>query len=223
MAVLHGTHTHMNSMIRSVDSSFPQPQRTPVVMFDLGGVLYHIALQRTKDCFSLLANKDVDFSLRSQHEVFDRFECGTIDEDEFRSQLRLAYSMEASDEDINAAWNALLVGLDPRALGWLRRVKEHFRVVLLSNINSIHYHRIKDECAELFTEFEHLFLSFEIGQRKPWPAIYRHVLDSMQLPASSIFYLDDSPQHIATATEMGFACVQVPSIDAVPGLLWPEL
>lgn len=191
----------------------------PVIMFDLGGVLYDINLQRTRDSFSLLAGRTVDFSLTSQHEVFDRFECGKATPAEFRVALRQAYSMEATDEDLDAAWNALLVGLDQRSVHWLREVSKRHRIILLSNINVLHHHRIADECRDLFDCFEHLFLSYEMGQRKPWPQIYSMVLDSMKLQAEEVFYLDDSPQHIATAESMGFVCHRVHAIDDVPRIL----
>ena len=188
-------------------------------MFDLGGVLYHINLQRTRDSFSLLAGKDVDFSLTSQHEVFDRFECGKSSPQEFRDHLRSAYGIDADDEQMDSAWNALLVGLDPRSVSWLRAIKRTHRIVLLSNINTLHHHRIADECTELFAEFERLYLSYEIGFRKPWKEIYEYVLNDLDVSASEIYYLDDSPQHIATAQSLGICCQQVLSIDAVPDLL----
>ena len=192
---------------------------SPVIMLDLGNVLYHINLQRTHDCLSLLAGRDVDFSLTSQHEVFDRFECGLINADEFCSQLREAFSLQCSNADIIDAWNALLVGLDPRSTAWVRELKTHHRVILLSNINVLHHERIADECAELFSLFDALYLSYKIGMRKPSHDIFRHVLLHENCTADHIMYLDDSPQHVKGARELGFTAHQVLAIDNLPQML----
>lgn len=192
---------------------------SPVIMLDLGNVLYHINLQRTHDCLSLLAGRDVDFSLTSQHEVFDRFECGLINADEFCSQLREAFSLQCSNADIIDAWNALLVGLDPRSTAWVRELKTQHRVILLSNINVLHHERIADECAELFSLFDALYLSYKIGLRKPSHEIFRHVLLHENCTADHIMYLDDSPQHVKGARELGFTAYQVLAIDNLPHML----
>ena len=192
---------------------------SPVIMLDLGNVLYHINLQRTHDCLSLLAGRDVDFSLTSQHEVFDRFECGLINADEFCSQLREAFSLQCSNADIIDAWNALLVGLDTRSTAWVRELKTHHRVILLSNINVLHHERIADECAELFSLFDALYLSYKIGMRKPSHDIFRHVLLHENCTADHIMYLDDSPQHVKGARELGFTAYQVLAIDNLPHML----
>lgn len=192
---------------------------SPIIMLDLGNVLYHINLQRTHDCLSLLAGSDVDFSLTSQHRVFDAFECGTINADEFCSQLREAFSLQCTDTDIIDAWNALLVGLDPRSTEWVRALKTHHRVILLSNINVLHHERIAGECAELFSLFDALYLSYKIGLRKPTHEIFRHVLQHEGCSADHIMYLDDSPQHVKGARELGFKAQQVLAIDDLPQML----
>ena len=207
----------------STDLSSPlnaeERRHFPILMFDLGGVLYHINLRRTSDCFSLLAGRPVDFSLTAQHAVFDAFERGELDAQAFRSALRDAYGFNASDEEMDAAWNALLVGLDDRSCGWLDALSSNHRIILLSNINEIHHRGIADECAGLFSRFEHLFLSYETGHRKPEAEIYQLVLREMNCPASDILYFDDAPQHVATARSLGIHSVQVPSIDSMPQIL----
>ena len=190
-----------------------------IVMLDLGNVLYHIDLRRTHDSLSLLAGREVDFSLTSQHDVFDRFECGRLSADGFRAALRDAYGLECSDTDITDAWNALLVGLDPRSVSWVRTLKERHRVILLSNINVLHHGHIAEECAPLFREFDALYLSYEIGLRKPSPEIFRHVLDREHCTADRIRYFDDAPQHVESALRLGFDARRVLAIDDLPGML----
>ena len=176
---------------------------TTVLLFDLGGVLYDINLKRTQDSLSLLAGRTVDFTLTSQHKVFDAFECGMISDKEFISSIRSAYDIDASDEEIENAWNALLIGLKKDSNSIIKQIKNYYTVSLLSNINSIHHQRIANECAELFGAFDNLFLSYQLGLRKPQREIFEYVLNHLNTSPENIAYFDDSPQHIATAQSMG--------------------
>ena len=178
-------------------------RKITTVIFDLGGVLYDINLRRTRDSFSLLAQREIDFSLTSQHEVFDLFESGKLGAAQFRDALREAYLIDATDEDMDAAWNALLVGLLPASTELVRSLKAKYRVALLSNINELHHERISAECVEFFSEFEQLFFSYKLGVRKPQREIFEYALSAMKVTADQVFYVDDSPQHVATARSLG--------------------
>jgi putative hydrolase of the HAD superfamily len=47
--------------------------------------------------------------------------------------------------------------------------------------------------------------SSEVGARKPDPAIYKHVLSQLGLPAASVAYIDDFAENLAPARALGMA------------------
>lgn len=53
--------------------------------------------------------------------------------------------------------------------------------------------------------------SSEVGMRKPGPAIYRHTLDLLDLPADQVIFLDDHPANVAGAQAVGMTALLVGS------------
>ncbi|MBL7998354.1 MAG: HAD family phosphatase [Candidatus Kapabacteria bacterium] len=188
------------------------------ILFDLGGVLYDINLRRTRDSLMLLAGRDIEFQLTTQDAVFDEFETGAIPPDVFRNRLRSLYGITADDTDIDAAWNALLIGMIPGRVELLRALKPQYRLALLSNINPLHHERIRSEVEEAFAEFEHCFLSYEMGLRKPDVRIFSRVLDTLGVAPQNLLFIDDSPQHIAAAETLGIATYHVTPVQPLVGL-----
>jgi putative hydrolase of the HAD superfamily len=51
--------------------------------------------------------------------------------------------------------------------------------------------------------FESLYLSYEVGLRKPDPKIFEYVLQDAGLDPATTLFIDDSIQHIQAAHELG--------------------
>lgn len=181
------------------------------IIFDLGGVLFDISHERTRSALTALSATpdEITFSLHSQNDIFNQFEAGRINAGQFRQELRSLYNIKASDNEIDAAWNAMLTGLFPDSIGIIQSLKQRYRIALLSNINEIHYNAIEDECTPLFLEMNDCFLSYIIGLRKPDLEIYKYVLEAMNAPAETTLFIDDAPQNIAAAKSLGIQTYHV--------------
>ena len=93
-------------------------------------------------------------------------------------------------------------------IGELRR-RGH-QTALLSNTNELHIGEINQRLAAQygFTNgiadvLDRVFYSQEVGLRKPEEEIFRHVLREMNWRAEDVLFIEDSPQHIATARRLG--------------------
>lgn len=92
----------------------------------------------------------------------------------------------------------------------VRTLRERgFRTYALSNINDVVFPHVREvlftaEGYRLEDYFEKTYLSFEMHELKPSPAIYhRMVEDSGMIPEETLF-IDDNAQNIEAAREMGF-------------------
>ena len=77
----------------------------------------------------------------------------------------------------------------------------------------LHYNQlIRDKYGykNLADLFEKLFLSFEMGMRKPDPRIFRKVVQVTGINPSESVFIDDSRQNVEAAKSIGLAGVHKP-------------
>ncbi len=181
------------------------------IIFDLGGVLLNINYQRTINAFKELGiiNFDDLFSQAKQSNLFNDFETGIIAPSEFRDQLREISGMRLIDQQIDHAWNAMLLDMPPTRVKLLEKVSKNYRTFLLSNTNAIHYPvynaYMEDEfgCPDLTNLFEKEYLSYRTGMRKPDVEIFDLVINENLLNPDETLFIDDSPQHVHGARKAG--------------------
>src|SRR5580704_11288546 len=111
------------------------------IIFDLGGVLFDIDYKFTQEAFSQLGvttNFDAVYSQQKQAGIFDEFEKGNISPAQFREGLRKWLPENITDQQIDNAWNALLIGFPAGKVKLLNKLKKKYNLFLLSNTNEIH-------------------------------------------------------------------------------------
>jgi FMN phosphatase YigB (HAD superfamily) len=182
-----------------------------VILFDLGGVLFDLDYSKTAQAFKLLGLDDFDsiYSQAKQDGVFDAFETGHLSSPDFRSKLRNWLPGSITDEQIDAAWNAMLLGIQPDKLKLLEILKQRFSLFLLSNTNEIHLKEVFRMNKEMhgFTDLsafmDKQYYSCRIGMRKPDHGIFNFVLADLGLKPEAVFFVDDSIQHVIGARSAG--------------------
>lgn len=185
------------------------------IIFDLGGVILNIDYRRTEQAFMDLGIVDFGnlYSQMQQTDIFDRLETGVINGPEFISELKNATGLQASDAQVIAAWNAMLLDMPLRRLQILQQLQLHFDTFLLSNTNEIHeeaFNKILKSQAgfkSLGVFFDKLYYSHRVGLRKPGKEIFQLILEQNSLNPEKTLFIDDSPQHIATAKALGLQTI----------------
>ena len=182
------------------------------IIFDLGGVLIDIDSNRCTHRFEELGlNTAHEFLQSSEFKtVWYRFEKGDIDATEFRSFIRSKNEVleDVSNEQIDFAWNGMLLGIPRYKLDLLLELRTRYVVYLLSNTNSIHWEwalknpfRYKGFRAEDF--FEQEYLSFRLNACKPEKAIFERVLLEANLEPKETLFIDDRPDNTESAKQLG--------------------
>jgi putative hydrolase of the HAD superfamily len=181
------------------------------IIFDLGGVILDIDYDRTIQAFKNLGIQDFEqlYTQAAQTGFFDDFETGKMSSAAFITALQHKIENDISNAEIIHAWNAMLLDWDMRRLNLLLELRKHHRVFLLSNTNSIHQSSfmlsLKQQTglATLINHFDKIYMSHEIGLRKPNVEIFEYVLNDQQITAEETLFLDDSIQHIEGARTIG--------------------
>ena len=186
------------------------------LLIDLGDVLYAIDLQKSIDAWQALAPEghQVNYAKNDQHALFSLLDKGQIEIEDFATRLQAAYGMGGSLSDVIQAWEALLIGLIPGRLELIERLKNKgYQLALLSNTNEHHFHCYVDECRDLFDQLDYLFLSFEMGMRKPDAEIYETALKEAGWEAAETLFFDDSSKNIEGAKGIGLQTAHIQERD----------
>ncbi|RYE41822.1 MAG: HAD family phosphatase [Sphingobacteriales bacterium] len=187
-------------------------QKIKNIIFDYGNVIFEIDFKRAQKALLQLGIPNIEtfFGHKGQDNLFSELESGSITAVEFRDGIRLAaQNPDLKDEEIDAAWNSLLIGVPENVHDVLAEVKEQYRTFLLSNTNEIHYNFI---LSYLKKEYEienndHLFEKAYYSQlmflRKPNVEIFERVIQENGLLPQETLFIDDSPQHLVGAKQAG--------------------
>lgn len=181
------------------------------IIFDLGGVLLNIDYHASIRAFKALGVSDFDkfFTQAAQVHLFDHLDRGQISPQDFRHSLRELSGLALQDEQIDDAWNAMLLDMPPGRIRLLEGVRQQYNIFLLSNTNAIHYPRYMQYMHETFGYesleqiFSKQYLSHEIGLRKPDAEAYELILKENGLQAQETLFIDDTLGHVQGAASVG--------------------
>src|SRR6218665_1225686 len=102
-------------------------QKIKNIIFDYGNVIFAIDFIRTQNALSQLGIPNITefFAHKGHNQLFDDFETGSITPTQFRDGIRkVADKLELTDQQIDDAWNSLLIGVSGNNHDVLLEVKQ---------------------------------------------------------------------------------------------------
>ena len=187
------------------------------LIFDIGDVIVDIDYLVTIGEFQKLSAVDFSqiVSYNKQNKIFDLFETGKITAQQFRDELKQFLKPGTTNEEINRAWNSILIHYPEQKIALLKELKQRYKIFALSNINEIHVASINAVAKEKFgadnfgSFFHHAYYSNEVGFRKPEKEIYQLVLQQQNLIPEETFFVDDKVENIEAAKTLGLQAYQL--------------
>jgi glucose-1-phosphatase len=181
------------------------------LLFDLGGVLLNIDYNKTAGAFKKLgvAQFDEMYSQAGANILFESLETGKISEPDFYTDIRQYCNPSVTQQQIEAAWNAILVNFRKDSLACLEELAKKYNLYLLSNTNSIHFtafHKMfREETgkADMDDYFIKSYYSHKIHMRKPYTDTYHFVMNDAGITAAETLFIDDSIVNIEGAEKAG--------------------
>jgi HAD superfamily hydrolase (TIGR01549 family) len=181
------------------------------LIFDLGNVLYDIDFKKMNAAFASIGIEGMDkhFTLNKSHQLFLDLEMGFVNEQEFYEGVRALVNLPLTNEQIQFAWNALLVGFRKNSIDWIKQNNTQYNTFLYSNTNQIHHdYFIAEFESKLATYpfvslFKTPYYSHEMGMRKPDPASFSYILEKEGLLAAETLFIDDNEANILAAASVG--------------------
>ena len=173
-------------------------------IFDLGNVLLLFSHDRMYAQVAGLCGREPG-EIRDaflNEDLGIRLERGEISELELQNRLERRFGVTFERE---ALFRAMADIFTPNSemLAIVDELKRQgFRLVLLSNTNSLHIRWIESQY-EVLSKFDACVLSHEVGALKPDPKIYAAAIECANHPADECFYTDDIGTYVAAGRECG--------------------
>jgi glucose-1-phosphatase len=187
---------------------------TPIisaVLFDLGGVIMGIDFERAFAHWAAAAGDD-PVAIRARYafdEPYERHERGEIAEGEYYAALRNSLGIDISDDEFRAGWNAIFTGDIPENVALLGRVDRRIPLYAFSNTNAAHHAVWSKRFEEALRPFRKVFVSSELGVRKPDREAFERIAREIGVPLDRILFFDDTLANVEGARRAGLHAVHV--------------
>lgn len=199
------------------------------VIFDLGQVIVDLDAPAVVTEFARLtkgANRDFKELLEESSYLFD-YEVGKLTDQEFVEAANLFWGAQISEDEFRYAWNLMIKSISIERLRLMEKLMTTHKVLILSNTNAMHElyfdGMVRDLTGRPMSDYAHTaYYSHRIGYRKPNEAIYRYIIEEQGLSPQKALFLDDKPENIMAARNVGLLAEQVKFPDQIFELLADE-
>ena len=190
-----------------------RPHKPQALLFDLGGVVIDIDFDRAIRAWQPKSRLSVDELRRAfQFDLeYQRHERGEITSPEYFDHLASVLRIENDHGYIAEGWNSIYVGVVPDTLAALRAARSRLPCYAFTNTNASHAITWRKMFPEVVNSFDRIFVSFEMGLRKPEKEAFDRICRELDLPSGSIMFFDDLLENVESARAAGLQAVHVRS------------
>ena len=181
------------------------------IIFDLGGVILDIDETIVYKELGKMGINTTELAHSKEFiEIMSKFDTGIYTAPTFRKKCKDLLGIEKmTDQKFDSIWNAMLLDIPRERVEAIEKVKEHYRIFLMSNTNEIHYDLYVRDLQLRFgyNEFDELFdksyFSFAEHLEKPDPRFFELILDHEGLLPEETLFIDDTAANIKVAQSLG--------------------
>ncbi len=195
------------------------------ILLDLGNVVIGVDFRRV---FTSWANS-AQVSEKRFYErwvldsAYKQHEVGAIDFAEYTNHLGKKFDITLSLEAWQKGWNDLWTSPFLSVIELLPQLRARHRLFAFSNTNDTHANCWRSLFAQELAPFEEIYVSSEIGRRKPSPDAYLDVCQRMGALPEEVLFIDDTMENIDGALAAGIDAHHSKTEADVANLLRPLL
>jgi putative hydrolase of the HAD superfamily len=187
---------------------------TEALLFDLGGVVFGIDFESACSHWASHAGVSAE-TIKSRFRIdesYERHEKGEIGASEYFDALRDTLGITLSDEQFAAGWNTIFEQESPEVFDLMQRLSARIPIYAFSNSNAVHQEFWERKYAKTLALFREVFVSCELGLRKPEAAAFRQVAACIGSEPEKVLFFDDTHENVDGARNIGMPAIQVRSI-----------
>jgi glucose-1-phosphatase len=174
------------------------------IIFDFGDIFINLEKEAQIEAFKKLGLSGPNDDLIEKNDLFEK---GQLTELEFLESFN-KYIPNASIEEIRTAWNTIIGEFPLYRLEFLQLLSHKYKLILLTNTDEIHISRFEHNVgisffSDFYQCFEKVYYSYEMGMRKPDPAIFSYILNKHDLSPKRTLFVDDKKVNTDAAESLG--------------------
>ena len=186
-------------------------QKVKALLFDLGGVIIDINWRRVFSIwseYSGIAAEEIAarYSFDAAYRAHER---GEISWQKYFASLRISLAIDLSDQQFLEGWNAIFNHEIPGFEGLLENIDPNIPRFVFSNSNQIHTEFWLHRYRKILAGFEKVYISSQIGLRKPDAQAFEFVAKDMNTPLQNILFFDDTLENVTGARVARMPAVHV--------------
>jgi epoxide hydrolase-like predicted phosphatase len=179
------------------------------IIFDIGGVVIN-------DDFLSYAGRFEEKAGMSKEQIYRAilgspewrlYFKGKISEEKVWKAIKSKYLPPDVAEEIRKTWKGILVPI-PSTIELIRKLKSRYKIYAISNVDKDTSSYAVKKYGEIYSLFGNHVFSFQAGMAKPDKGIYRHALKKFKLKPEECIYIDNQPENIPPARELGIEAVR---------------
>lgn len=195
------------------------------LLFDLGGVLIDIDFDRAFAHWQPISRLSVSefkatFEFDAPYQLFER---GEITAAKYFAHLRTRLQLRDDPVRIAEGWNAIFRAEITETRRLVEAARTRIPCYVLTNSNGAHQAAWSALFPALVQSFERVFVSCEIGHRKPERAAFEFVGRELGIPLGSILFFDDTFENVSAAAAAGLIAIHVRAPEDVRAALQTHL
>lgn len=171
------------------------------IVFDIGNVLLSFDFERTFRRVAPACRVAPEQVVSRLSVLKGPLESGQMSRDVFLRKAAEELEYHGDPAELRAAWQEIFEPIE-QTHALVRRLHKRVPLFLLSNTNDLHTEYFLPRYP-VFECFSDAVFSHEVGAMKPDPAIYRAALDRFRVEPSKMLFIDDLPENVAAAAELG--------------------
>lgn len=185
--------------------------KVQALLFDLGGVVLEIDFNRAFahwEPVSRLSFEEIKarFAFDAAYQQHER---GEISAAQYFGHLCHTLQLQSGHAHVAEGWNAIFTGVIGETLAMIQAARKQWPCYAFTNSNAAHQAAWSTMFPELVQAFDRIFVSSDMGCRKPERQAFEHIAREIGVDADAILFFDDLAENVAGAAKAGLQPVHV--------------
>ena len=192
-------------MLSRLGLGLTRMKKYEVILFDWGNVILKFSYGLTFKKWAELT--PYNFKFFETRFIFDQklveYEKGAISSQEYFKYITKILDIDWNFKTFEIGWNSIYIGIDNRMLSIIKRLKQRYKIYILTNTNELHAKCWKEKYKDILDYFDGIFCSYELQSHKPESAIYKKVLKIIDTDPTEVLFIDDKEENVLGAKNVG--------------------